>query len=308
LETKVGISEKSIKLLWGRSGNRCALCKAELSHDSETANKSFPLGEQAHIIGETNGSPRGQSILSSDEREQYHNRILLCPTDHTIIDKNVDDWPVEKLHMKKTEHELWVQQTLSSTLDAKTVATQAIFAHIVDQAVDKCKLAEWSQWSSFASSADPKWPVELPDLIFEFRGVVIAAVWPEGYDEFKRAVDTLSILMHKAAQTFVEHCRLVDHMLVSDKIYSNFGRYNPNYEEDLQEYKRYIQRCYDSLEDAARAANWFADVVRRDLNPSFFAIHGKFLITDGPYPDLTFKTRRLEFTENEKQKLPEGLE
>jgi hypothetical protein len=115
----MGISQQDIKLLWGRSGNRCAICTTELSQDSKNATVASPLGEQAHIVGEKPDVPRGTSILTEQERNSYHNIVLLCPNHHTEIDKNIPDWPVEKLHMKKQKHELWVQRSLSHTRDSK---------------------------------------------------------------------------------------------------------------------------------------------------------------------------------------------
>ena len=102
----MAVKEKNIKLLWGRSGNRCAICHMELSFDSKHSPASFPLGEQAHIVAEESTGPRGESILTPDERNRYHNLILLCPSHHTMIDKDVASFPVEKLHQIKADHEV----------------------------------------------------------------------------------------------------------------------------------------------------------------------------------------------------------
>ncbi|MEA1975365.1 MAG: hypothetical protein U9N10_07360, partial [Bacillota bacterium] len=42
-------------------------------------------------VGEKEDAARGKSQLSLDERNTYHNLILLCPTHHTEIDKNEED-------------------------------------------------------------------------------------------------------------------------------------------------------------------------------------------------------------------------
>lgn len=104
------MQNKDIKILWGRSGNRCAICKLELTPDG---NKET-LGEMAHIVAKSEDGPRGESELSSRERDKYNNLILLCPTHHTEIDKNHSDWSVDKLHRIKTEHESWVSEQLST--------------------------------------------------------------------------------------------------------------------------------------------------------------------------------------------------
>ncbi len=98
------MKERDIKLLWGRAANRCAICQSPLSQSASSG--TYLLGEQAHIVAESNDGPRGASILGLDDRNSYGNMILLCPNHHKEIDKNASDWPVEKLHITKTTHEL----------------------------------------------------------------------------------------------------------------------------------------------------------------------------------------------------------
>jgi len=172
----MGIKQKDIKLLWGRSGNRCAICKTELTQDASAVTSSFTLGEQAHIVGDKAGSARSTSPLTAEQRDSYHNLILLCPTHHTEIDSNEADWPIERLHQVKSEHELWVTETLSETIDHVKLAKQATIASIVDSAVDLCELDNWQNWTGFALSPDPRWIKERPDRIFDFRQKVIAAI------------------------------------------------------------------------------------------------------------------------------------
>lgn len=102
--------EKEIKILWGRSGNRCAICKLELTPDGEKQT----LGEMAHIIARSEDGPRGCSSLPSNERDKYSNLILLCPTHHAEIDKNFSDWPVTKMLEIKAKHEGWVSEQLNN--------------------------------------------------------------------------------------------------------------------------------------------------------------------------------------------------
>ena len=72
------MKERDLKILWGRSGNRCARCKLELTigGDRET------VGEMAHIVGKKMDGPRGNEDLPIEERDKYSNLILLCPTHH----------------------------------------------------------------------------------------------------------------------------------------------------------------------------------------------------------------------------------
>jgi hypothetical protein len=98
----------NIKLLWERAGSKCALCRRRLDHLTD-AGKQALLGEAAHIVAESPDGPRGNSILDQNERNSYLNLILLCPTCHTTVDKDPSEYPVERLHMFKTKHELRVE-------------------------------------------------------------------------------------------------------------------------------------------------------------------------------------------------------
>ncbi len=101
---------KDVKILWGRSGNRCAFpgCKIELTTDGAEST----LGEMAHIVAASNNGPRGESNLTSEARDEYPNLILLCPTHHSEIDSNPEKWTIEKLKRIKAEHEQWVSNQL----------------------------------------------------------------------------------------------------------------------------------------------------------------------------------------------------
>jgi len=302
----MGIKQKDIKLLWGRSGNRCAICRTELTQDASAITSSFTLGEQAHIVGDNSGSARFTSPLTAEQRDSYHNLILLCPAHHTEIDKNEADWPVEQLHQVKSEHELWVTETLSETIDHLRLAKQAIVASIVDSAVELCDLDNWQNWTSLALSPDPTWVKDRPEKVFDFRQKVISAIWPDEFDELKRSTIALSILLNRAAQSYLEHSDLKGDIYFPHKFYKAMP-YNPNYDRDLVAYEKWLDDCYSYIYQATKAANWFADIVRRDVNPMFFAEKGKFLIMEGPFMDLSFRTKLLEYSGEEKLVLPDAL-
>ncbi len=103
---------KDIKLLWGRSGNRCAICKIELTPDGETDT----IGEIAHIVGRSPDGPRGDGSLPLSERDDFSNLILLCPNHHSEIDKFSEKWSIPKLLQIKSDHEKWVSDQLEHGL------------------------------------------------------------------------------------------------------------------------------------------------------------------------------------------------
>ncbi len=53
------IRDKTRKILWGRSENRCAICKYELISDETQVDDESIIGEECHIISE---KPSGQDL------------------------------------------------------------------------------------------------------------------------------------------------------------------------------------------------------------------------------------------------------
>lgn len=113
----MGISPKSIKILWAASGNICAYpkCNTEITAISKE-NEAYTIGEMAHIKGENKGSCRYDATQSDKERNSHENLILLCPTHHTKIDKveNLSTYTVEYLIEMKKEHIKNIKSKLKS--------------------------------------------------------------------------------------------------------------------------------------------------------------------------------------------------
>ena len=302
----MGISQKDIKLLWGRAASRCSFpdCRVGLTQDKEIASESFPLGEQAHIIAKESDGPRGESVLENEERDSYFNRILLCPTHHTVIDGNPEDYPVERLHMIKTQHELWVEQTLSQANDLKKVAQEVVYSNLIDVAVEDCRFAEWEGQTSWALAPIPEWDRNAPERLFKFRQKIISAAWPDTLPELEGSLKTLSIVLLEAVKTFKRHSEVQGDHLTAIQFYK-IDEWNPELYDKLgKEFDKWVDQCHELVFEATKAANWVAEIVRRDINPLFFAIEGKFLVTYGPNSDGSFRTVLLEYTEDEKKSMP----
>ncbi len=260
------------------------------------------IGEHAHIVGEKEESPRGKSPLNAEERASYHNHVLLCPNDHTEIDKNVTDWPVEKLHLYKSKHELWVKETLSSGTDLRLAADELAITTLIDDVVSSCSLHSWNEWAENAVGYDGCIPKERPS-VYRFRVRVAAAIVPPNYEEIGRAATTVAILLQEFYDTFTRHLEEDGERLRAERFYKSSG-FNRNYDADLLEFERWVERYSRILLEATKAVNWFADVVRRDVNPMFFVEHGKFVLHEGLCSDFKFHCIIPEYSEEDKQDLP----
>lgn len=99
---KRAISSKILKILFARSGNICAFpsCSTEIIDKN-----SVVTGHVAHIEAENPGGPRYNKNQSDKERFGYDNLILLCPTHHTLVDKDTGNYTVEVLKSFKQARE-----------------------------------------------------------------------------------------------------------------------------------------------------------------------------------------------------------
>lgn len=292
------ISERDIKLLWGKAASRCAFpnCRLPLTQDCENSSSSITIGEQAHIVAEKENGSRGNSLLTDKERNSYDNLILLCPTHHTIIDKNPKDFPVEKLHAFKTEHELWVLQTLSQSWDLNQQARDIIYTSLIDAVVEYCHLSQWQQWTSRPLEPIPRLDYDLAADFFKFHLKVFRTDFPSTLIELERSIKTLDILLHRTAEVFRNNAEIKEYN--DGKFYYDGHRFQD------------FDVCYQLVIDATKAANWFRAVVRRDINPMFFAEEGEFIAR---YPwsvgDMGFSQTYLKYiyTQEEKDYLPDSL-
>lgn len=115
------ISQGTIKVLWGKSGGKCAKCRRDLILEKDESN-FYHIAKQAHIAGLNPGSARYDSDMTDEERNSVNNIILLCPTCHEIIDENHEEYTVSKLKEIKKEYEEWFDEQLTSSMPQVTFA------------------------------------------------------------------------------------------------------------------------------------------------------------------------------------------
>lgn len=113
----MAISDATRKVLWARSHNRCAICRALLAIDADSAGLPWLiLGEEAHIIARKPGGPRG---LDGDRTriDEYENLILLCADDHKRVDLQPDVFSAADLRKRKLAHERWAEKKFAGAAE-----------------------------------------------------------------------------------------------------------------------------------------------------------------------------------------------
>ncbi len=125
---------KEQKILWSKAAGICSISKISLTMIADTGNSV--IGENAHIEGENPGSARYNELMTDTQRCAYQNLILLCPTCHTVIDKeaNMANYPVSRLHEMKDDHENWVQsQTIQSINSVTFSELDSVLKYLIQQ-------------------------------------------------------------------------------------------------------------------------------------------------------------------------------
>jgi len=132
------ITTRDRKLLWARAGGVCTLCKSRLTEDAKGDDRDVVLGEEAHIVSEEQNGPRFR-LMPKGEVDTYANLLLLCPSDHKIVDGQVTYYTEQRLQDLKREHEQWVIYRFSPTPPPIRVRDPEVSKPIALQRVDTGK-------------------------------------------------------------------------------------------------------------------------------------------------------------------------
>jgi hypothetical protein len=120
LAAKRSYSLKTIKVLFGLAGNRCAVpdCLNPIIAPGSTLSEDAVIGQICHIYAASDNGPRGKPGLTEAEKNSAANLILCCPTHHTVIDKQYSDFPAAILIDWKRRQERSYRTRLSSSINS----------------------------------------------------------------------------------------------------------------------------------------------------------------------------------------------
>jgi hypothetical protein len=106
-------------------------CRIDLYKDETETDDPTLVGENCHIIAESDDGPRADPTMPVDRRNSYANLILLCRNHHKVIDAQEGEYTVEQLHRMKANHEAWVRTQLGlATQIAETGSAPAFQSRI----------------------------------------------------------------------------------------------------------------------------------------------------------------------------------
>jgi hypothetical protein len=169
----VGLSDRDRKILWGRSGNRCAMCRVALVADRTASDSEAVVGDEAHIVARSPGGPRAGGLVEAD-LDAYDNMILLCRVHHKVIDDQTVEYDQERLHQIKAKHEAWVTRQLDERAAPEPVrlvkdpSAPPLQLHLLNTGDDVWAIISDSQAHQFQGPGDGEVSPEVCDRADQF--------------------------------------------------------------------------------------------------------------------------------------------
>lgn len=124
------ITDKNRKVLWGKSGNRCAICRQALVIDPTDNDPESVVGEECHIISGAKSGPRFDPTYPLENIDSLSNLMLLCRIHHKMVDDQAETYSADVLVGIKTNHERWVDQKLKNEPEIEPVRIKRISGEI----------------------------------------------------------------------------------------------------------------------------------------------------------------------------------
>ena len=305
----MGISLKTHKILWARSGNMCAICKNELIVDSMCdADDPSIIGDEAHIVARRDTFTRGDfDSLTPEQRDHYSNLILLCKIHHKQIDDQPSYYTVERLREIKVRHEQEVRAKRSEGDEQKQQA-DIIYSGYIDEWQRHADLDNWKNTSSWLSADSPSIPKIWYDSQKEFLTWIIGRVWLNRYSSLEHALFNYKAVLQDFLRVFDRHREYESKdswSLRTRKFYKSDDSFIEDYHQLLRQYEAHVCLVNDLFFELTRAANYVCDKVRETLFSGYRIQEGVLLIErhNVGYALATVYLR-LEYHDEERSELP----
>jgi hypothetical protein len=306
-----GISVRTRKRLWLRSGGRCAFpgCDALLLEPTEGGDDDTIVGVECHIVSQQDSPTvaRSESSLTPEERVRfaglvedrhgYANLVLMCANHSAVIDNPQAGYDVARVVDIKREHEATVDAGRSSA-DRRAGDLLLRNAAIVDGWEARVVLDEWQRWlGPVFGDGHPRMDREDFDRLSETRRWMFSRVWPgteplleEAFENFRHVAQDLQLVFEQ-----YPHEVLAEQGVVAPQRFYN----DPGWVRRVGDHQR-LDEMYEwyayLLEDLAleltRAANLVCEAVRRTIDPRYRLDEGLVTLESGPYMDFMTRLHR----------------
>jgi HNH endonuclease len=299
------ISVKTQKMLWGRAAGRCSNpdCRLDLYEDETETDDPTLVGENCHIVAESDDGPRADPSMPLERRNSYTNLILLCRNHHKVIDAQEGQYTVARLHEMKRAHESWVAAQLG--FDAARQRDDEAYAGMIETWERLAHVDEWLDWSSFVlGGGQPSMRVEIDSDLRELRSWLLNRVWPGRYPELERTFENFRRVLEDFHETFRENAKLVGNstILQTQKFYK-ISEWDPErYARLGRQYEFHVDLVQDLMLELSRAANLIGDRIRQYVMHSYRHVAGRLVVQSGPTMEGAFHDFVVEYSADERKK------
>lgn len=300
----MGITTKTLKMLWGRSASLCAFpgcTREELIEESTSLDSASIVGDNAHIRSEKPDGPRYDSNYPIEDIDNYENLILLCKVHHKIIDDQVSTYTVEVLEKMKQDHVLKVRNVLNLTSIEK-IRDDETYVDYLEILSKLANFQNWNDWIAGIFSNDhPRMTIERNEDLGKLREFLFNRIWPNRYPDLEKAFINFRLVLADFHEQFRSRAKESGNLSVTEKFYQidewNEGRYH----DLLEQYRFHVFLIEDLALELTRAANFLLENIRKFLLPRYREKEGYFTVTAGPFIDLTHKTTIPKYSQSEKE-------
>lgn len=98
---------------------------------AESADPASVIGDECHMVGPAEGSPRYDAAFPASEVDSSGNLLLLCKVHHKMVDDQPNKYSASYLKQLKNSHELRVKETLASHSDRSSPDAQTSKLRII---------------------------------------------------------------------------------------------------------------------------------------------------------------------------------
>ena len=211
----------------------------------------------------------------------------------------------------RVKHEQFVKERLDSFDEAKQ-RDDEYYASLIEEFCKRVDVENWETWSSWVlgGGGDPSISSDIFDSLDKTRTWLLSRVWPNRYAEIESSLHNFRLVLNDFIGVFSRH--KVSHgpeILATEKFYQ-IDEWDPQrYSALSREYGYHVNLVMDLMLELTRSINFACDQIRKKYHPSFRLHQGVVLVTDGPYMDLKYRTRRCEYGADERCEIPyPGLE
>lgn len=117
----MAISNKTRKVLWTKTGNRCAMCRQKLVVEETEVDEESIVGDECHIVSEKPDGPRFDPTFPKSKIDTGNNLIVLCKNHHKMVDDQVETYTAKVLRVIKRNHQRWVETKLTQEETIKPI-------------------------------------------------------------------------------------------------------------------------------------------------------------------------------------------